>query len=159
MNKNLKLFFKSLSFTNILFKVFILFLVGLLSRFLINNLFDFTFLIELCSLFCIPLCINLFSFDDSINPKFFKDNITSFKRPRDRVISDDYESKDKFRRKCHWIFLQQFSSEFTDFKDFKDRWTPNKKFNNILKDKYYDKKYKVVLFKKTLMWFINVRNR
>jgi hypothetical protein len=159
MNKNLKLFFKSLSFSNILFKIFILFLVGLLSRFLIHNLFDFTFLIELFSLFSIPLCINLFSFDDSVDPKFFNDNITSFKRPRDRVINDDYEFKSKFRRKCHWVFGQQFSSDFVDFKDFKDRWTPDKKFNNILKDKYYDKKYKVVLFKKTLMWFINVRNR
>jgi hypothetical protein len=101
MNKNLKLFFKSLSFSNILFKIFILFLVGLLSRILIHNLFDFTFLIELFSLFSIPLCINLFSFDDSVYPKFFNDNITSFKRPRDRVINDDYEFKSKFRRKCH----------------------------------------------------------
>ncbi len=161
MNKNLKLFLKSLSFSNILFKISILFLVGLLSRFLINNLFDFTLLIELLSFLSIPLYVSIFSFCDSIDPKFFNnnDNITSFKIPRDKVINTDYEYKDKFRRKCHWVFSEQFNSNFSDYKDFKDRWTPDKKIRNILKDKYYDKKYKVVLFKKTLMWFINVRNR
>ncbi len=103
MNKNLKLFLKSLSFSNILFKISILFLVGLLSRFLINNLFDFTLLIELLSFLSIPLYVSIFSFCDSIDPKFFNnnDNITSFKIPRDKVINTDYEYKDKFRRKCH----------------------------------------------------------
>jgi hypothetical protein len=102
MSKNFKLFLKSLSFPNILFKISILFLIGLLSRFLINNLFDFTLFIELLSFLSIPLYVSIFSFYDSIDPKFFdnNDNLTSFKRPRDRV-NIDYESKDKFRRKCH----------------------------------------------------------
>nr|YP_009327775.1 hypothetical protein [Epichloe typhina]APB96734.1 hypothetical protein [Epichloe typhina] len=156
MNKNLKLFFKNFSFSNILFKIFIFFSVGFLFRLLINNLFDFTFFIEL---FSIPLCINLFFLEDSIDTKFFNDNLINFKRPRDRVMNDDYEFKDKLRRKSHWVFLQQFSSDFVDFNDFKERWTPEKKFKNILKDKYYDKKSKVVLFKDTLMWFVNLRKK
>jgi hypothetical protein len=98
MNKNLKLFFKNFSFSNILFKIFIFFSVGFLFRLLINNLFDFTFFIEL---FSIPLCINLFFLEDSIDTKFFNDNLINFKRPRDRVMNDDYEFKDKLRRKSH----------------------------------------------------------
>lgn len=158
MSKNFKLFLKSLSFPNILFKISILFLIGLLSRFLINNLFDFTLFIELLSFLSIPLYVSIFSFYDSIDPKFFdnNDNLTSFKRPRDRV-NIDYESKDKFRRKCHWVLSEQFSSKFPDYRDFKNHWTPDKKLKNILKDHYKEKKYKVVIFKRTFMWFINRR--
>ena len=159
MKKNLKLFLKSISFSNMLLKIFIIFFLGLLSRFLFNYIYDYTLLIELLSLFSIPLCINLFSFQESIDSKFFDDNNLNFKRPRDRIINNDYEFKNKCRRKCHWIFSQQFSSKFVDFKDFKNHWTPEEKYINILKDKYSDKKYKVVLFKKTFMWFLNVRNR
>jgi hypothetical protein len=101
MNKNFKLFLKNLSFSNIFLKIFILFFVGFLSRFLINNIFDFAFFIELFSLFSIPLYINFSFFKDSIDTKFFNDNLTNFKKPRDRVMSDDYKFKDKLRRKSH----------------------------------------------------------
>lgn len=168
MTKKLKLFFKSLSLSNILFNILVLFLVGIFSRFLINNLFDYTLLIELFSFLSLSLYISQFSFFDSIDSKFFEDNINSFKRPRDRVINSNdninkdpslvHEFKDKFRRKCHWVFLEQFSSEFKDFKDFKSCWDPNKKYTNLLKDQYYDKKGRIKLFKKTLSWFLNHRN-
>src|SRR3546814_342561 len=106
MIKKLKLFFKSLSLINIFFKILVLFLIGIFSRFLINNLFDYTLLIELFSFFSISLFIHQFSFFDSIDPKFFEDNLNSFKRGRDRVIineniDDNYEFKNKVRRKCH----------------------------------------------------------
>ena len=159
MIKKLKLFFKSLSLINILFKILVLFLIGIFSRFLINNLFDYTLLIELFSFFSISFYISQFSFFDSIDPKFFEDNINSFKRPRDRVINDseineDYSFRNKFRRKCHWVFLEQFSSDFNNFQDFKSDWTPNKKYINLLKNEYHEKKDKVVLFKKTLFFLI-----
>nr|YP_010303544.1 hypothetical protein MRV25_mgp20 [Purpureocillium takamizusanense]UNI92573.1 hypothetical protein [Purpureocillium takamizusanense] len=162
MTKNLKLFFKSLSFSNILFKVFILFFVGFFFRFLINYL-NFMF-IEYLSFLYLSLFANLFYFSESVNPKFYDDNLILFKRPRERVINEnisndfDYKFKDKLRRKCHWVFLEQFSSEFTNYKTFKEHWTPNKKYSNLLKNHYYEKKYKVTLFKKTFMWFINRRN-
>lgn len=158
MIKKLKLFFKSLSLINILFKILVLFLIGIFSRFLINNLFDYTLLIELFSFFSISFCISQFSFFDPIDPKFFEDNLNSFKRPRDRVMSDDnindnYEFKNRVRRKCHWVFLEQFNSNFKNYEDFKDSWNPNKKYINFLKNEYYEKKYKVRLFKKTLSYF------
>src|SRR6185312_9288060 len=106
MTKNFKSFIKSLSFTNILFKILVLFIIGIFSRVLINYLFDYTLLIELFSFFSISLYVSQFSFLESTDSKFFEDNITSFKRPRDRVlgndkINEDYEFKNKFRRKCH----------------------------------------------------------
>lgn len=104
MTTKLKLFFKSLSLYNILIKIFVLFIIGILSRFSINNIYNSTLLIELFSL---SLFINQFSFIDYINFKLVRDNINYFKRPRDRVtinnnnISYDHEFKTKFRRKCH----------------------------------------------------------
>lgn len=162
MTKNFKSFIKSLSFTNILFKILVLFIIGIFSRVLINNLFDYTLLIELFSFFSISLYISQFSFLESTDSKFFEDNITSFKRPRDRVlgndkINEDYEFKNKFRRKCHWVFLKQFNSDFKNFQEFKNYWDPNKKYINLLKDEYYDRKYKVKLFKRTLSYFIHGR--
>ncbi len=158
MTKKLKLFFKSLSLYNILLKILALFFIGILSRFLINNIFDYTLLIELFSFFSISLYITHFSFFDSVDPKFFEDNLNSFKRPRDRVINndinEDYEFKNKFRRKCHWVFLEQFNSEFKNYEDFKNSWNPNKKYVNSLKNEYYNKKYKIRLFKRTLSYFI-----
>jgi len=162
MTKNFKSFIKSLSFTNILFKILVLFIIGIFSRVLINYLFDYTLLIELFSFFSISLYVSQFSFLESTDSKFFEDNITSFKRPRDRVlgndkINEDYEFKNKFRRKCHWVFLKQFNSDFKNFQDFKNSWDPNKKYINLLKDEYYDRKYKVKLFKRTLSYFIHGR--
>lgn len=150
--------------TDIFFKILVLFLIGIFSRFLINNLFNYTLLVELFSFFSISLCISQFSFLNSVDPKFFEDNVNLFKRPRDRVldnnsVSEDYGFGNKFRRKCHWVFLKQFSSEFENFKDFKNSWDPNKKYINLLKGEYYDKKYKVRLFKRTFLYIINGRKR
>ena len=162
MTKNLKLFFKNLSLTNILFKILVLFFIGIFYRLLINNLFDNTLLIELFSFFSISLCVSQFSFLESVDSKYFEDNLNYLKRPRDRVlnnneINEDYGFRNKFRRKCHWVFLEQFSSEFKNFQDFKNSWNPDKKYINLLKNEYYDKKYKIRLFKKTLSYFVHGR--
>lgn len=163
MTKKLKLFFNSLSLSIILFKILVLFILGFFSRLLINNLFDYMLLIELFSLFFLSLQISQFSIFYYIDSKLLEDNIDYFKKLKDNIINNDninkdLEFKDKFRCKCHWVFLEQFSSEFKDFKDFKNCWDPNKKYINLLKDQYYDKKSRIKLFKKTLSWFINRRN-
>lgn len=159
MIKNLKLFLKSLSFSDVLFKIFILFLAGVFLRFLVNNFFDFSFFVELISFLSIPLFINSLSFINPVDPGSLKDNITSFKGLRERVMNTDYEIKDRLRRKCHWVFLKQFSSDFKDYNDFKNYWNSDKKYINLLKSEYYDKKEKIILFKKTLSYFINRKYR
>lgn len=163
MTKNFKSFCKSLSLANILFKILVLFFIGIFSRFLINYLFDFTLLIELLSFLSISLCISQFSFLDSVeSKKFFEDNINLFKRPRDRVLSnneinEDYGLRNKIRRKSHWVFFNQFGSEFKDYKDFKNYWNPDKKYIYFLKDEYNDKKHKIKVFKRTLSYFLHGR--
>lgn len=165
MTTKLKLFFKSLSLYNIFFKILVLFIIGILNRFLINNFFDGTLLIELFSLFSVFLYINKFLWFESANSEFIENNINYFKRPINKIINNNnninknYEFKTKFKRKCHWIFLEQFDSKFKNYEDFKSRWNPSKNYINLLKDQYYDKKDRIKIFNKTLLWFLHGRNK
>lgn len=79
-------------------------------------------------------------------------------RPRDAILKD-YDLKDKCRRKLHWIFFGQFNSQYKSFENFKEKWDNNLRFKLMIKDKYLEKRRQVIIFKKTLMWFISPKNR
>nr|YP_010526681.1 hypothetical protein OOD12_mgp18 [Pleurocordyceps sinensis]UXR11749.1 hypothetical protein [Pleurocordyceps sinensis] len=148
MIKNFKFYIKKSFF--IFTKILIIFIIGFIIRSLLSEIWSIIFL-NLYSL------SGLYFFNDYINNKLFND-ITYLKRPRNFIIDNDYQLKDKFRRKCHWIFLEQYNSNYENYKDFKNKWKPDSKYLNLLKNKYSEKKYEIVLFKKTLLWFLNRKN-
>lgn len=163
MIKNFKLFFNSLLIVTIFYKAFVLFIIGIFSRFIINNLIDCSF-VELIYMLFMPLYIGQF---DGLKPtysKFFNNNLNYFKTPKDKTIyentaNEDCGIKDRFRRKCHWFFLEQFNSEFKNYQDFKNWWDPDKKYNILLKNEYRNKKYTIKLYKNTFSYFLHGRKR
>lgn len=94
-------------------------------------------------------------------------------RPRDLIINNDYDIKDRCRRRGQWIFFKQFDSKFVSYKEFKSQWDSNTKFIDQIMDKYYEKKLDTAMWKikdkchekkidivvlnKTLIWFYNRR--
>lgn len=160
MNKNFTSFFKSLFKYNNLLKIILLFSIGLFFRFFSNYLLDGgDFLIEILAL------LTTFTLGESFllpanllnnHQKIIENNLELLKsRPRDWIINNDYEFKDRCRRKAHWYFLGQF--EGTSYEEFKNQWDNNTKLISKISSRYEEKKQKIILFKQTLYWFINRR--
>ena len=161
MNNNYRLFFKSRLIYNILSKTLILFFVGLLFRFLINNFLYSEYLMELFALFLslFPLSGFLLTPEGGLDIKIINNSMSLLKnRPRDLIINNDYEFKDRYRRKVQWIIIGQFDDKFRSYKEFKEQWDANIKLSNQIQNKYDEKKREILIFKKTFLWFINRRN-
>lgn len=161
MNKNYRLIFKEPFIYNILFKVLILFFVGLFFRFLINYFSNSYYLIELFTflLSMLPLSGYYLTPQGNLDMKIINNSMSLIKdRPRDLIINNDYELKDRSRRRAQWVFIGQFDDKFKSYKEFKEQWDANNKLINQIKDKYEEKKREMIILKKTFLWFINRRN-
>lgn len=146
---SIKAFIKKLFTYSTLLNIIILFIVGLLSRFLVNNFLsiDETFILLLG---ISPLKV-LFN-ESYLSMKIINDNMSLIKpRPRDYIINNDHEIKDKCKRKLQWIVFNQFESKYSSYREFKREWNSDDKLINQIKDKYEEKRYKVLLFKNTFL--------
>lgn len=76
---------------------------------------------------------------------------------RNHLVNQDYELTDRCRRKTHWILIGQFESKYKSYQDFKQQWDADSKLFNRIHDKYLEEKHKVLIIKKTFLWFINRR--
>lgn len=95
--------------------------------------------------------------------KIIDNNVSLIKsRPRDLIINNDYDIKDRCRRRTQWIFFEQFDTKFISYREFKSQWDTNTKLIDQIKDKYYEKKHEIeheiIVFKKTLIFFKNRRH-
>jgi len=166
VRNNWTLFTKSFFAYNILFKIFILFSIGLFFRFFINNFStDYDFILEffIFSFSIFPFNKLLLFNEGSFNMKIIDNNVSLIKsRPRDLIINNDYDIKDRCRRRTQWIFFEQFDTKFISYREFKSQWDTNTKLIDQIKDKYYEKKHEIeheiIVFKKTLIFFKNRRH-
>nr|QJQ35045.1 hypothetical protein [Fusarium annulatum] len=142
-------------------KIIILFIVGLFIRLLVNNFLSEGILDELLILLLggslLPLkpLLN----DTDLNMKIINDNMSLIKRPRDYIINNDYEIKERCKRKLQWIMFNQFDSKYGSYREFKEKWNKDAQLTDQIKNKYGEKirEYKIV--KKTILWFINPKYR
>lgn len=160
MNKNFKLFIQSICFSSILFSVFNIFIIGFLFRLLINNSYDMINVLEPLTVSLGIISFNGYSYfmGDLSKDKFFLKNTSSIDViTNDSMSRDNLTFKDKCRRKSHWVALGQFESKYSSYENFKEQWKADSKLINQMKDKYTEKKRELIVFKKTLLWFINRR--
>lgn len=148
MNKNFKSFFKNIFLYKIMIKVTYIFIIGFVFRFIINNGYNINVLINSILLITSKYLI----FSDAL------DNCLNL-RSRDRILNPNLRFKDKCRRILHWKLFYQFESKYASYEQFKLEWDNKFKLSNKFKDKYSDIKHKITVFKKTLNWFLNSRNR
>nr|QJQ35513.1 hypothetical protein [Fusarium begoniae] len=158
----LRAFFRSFFSRDILQKIVILFIVSLFLRLLVNNFLSGGILEELFTLLfggaLLPLKPLLNDGDLSI--KIVNDNMSLIKpRPRDYIINNDYEIKERCKRKLQWIIFNQFDSKYGSYTEFKEKWDKDAQLTDQIKNKYKEKirEYKIV--KKTILWFINPKYR
>lgn len=142
----------NLIFIRIIFKILILFISSFLFRICINNglytnLLSFLFFILSIN------CIN------EIIPIYIPTGIFSFNiRPRDKIINNDYNFKEKCKRKVEWKLFWQFNEKYKSYEEYIKQWDNNTKIRNELYNKYNNTKYKIKIIKKTLLWFIGPKN-
>lgn len=133
-------------------------MAGLLARALVVHFSVLDFLFELFAItlfslskFLLP--VDLYSFkltDDKVD--------MIYRRGRDLIMSDNYDLKDKCRRRAHWLFYGQFNSEYRSFTSFKKEWDNNAKLSESIQDKIEEKKRELLIIRKTIEWILNRRN-
>jgi hypothetical protein len=67
--------------------------------------------------------------------------------------------KDECRCRIHWRTLGQFSGKYVKYEEFRAQWDTNINLKDAFKEEYEEKKRKLKLFKATLAWFLDPKNR
>lgn len=134
-------------FLNHITNILVLFVSGFIIRYLFHTYIDPNIILDIFAL------LGVLSFNGNL---YFLDN-NSHTPSKLRFINKELSFKDKCRRKSHWIFLEQFDDKFKSYSAFKKEWDFNLKYSDLFREKYEEKKNKVILFKKTLLWFTNRR--
>lgn len=164
-------FLKSLNIVNVITKIITLFTIGLFYRWLINDvIYHIHNWFDVYTPYLISLFFNFLIFEnyqcltENCNWKYI-DELVCYKRD---LFDKDLPFKDRFRRKTHWIFWDQYNDKYKSYYDFKLQWNVDsnllKEINNLLTkeknklvtnitDTYLEEKHKIIIFKKTLIWF------
>lgn len=156
--QKIKIFIQKISITSLLLKAFVLFMIGLLARALVVHFSVLDFWLELFAItffslseFLLPVDIYSFKLtDDKMN--------MIYRRGRDLIMSDNYDLKDKCRRRGHWLFYGQFNSKYESFTSFKQEWNNENKLSESIQGKIEEKKRELLIIKKTIEWILNRRN-
>lgn len=132
--------------------------MGLLARALVVHFSVLDFLLEFFAItffslskFLLPLDIYTFKLtDDKMN--------MIYRRGRDLIMTDNYDLKDKCRRRGHWLFYGQFNSKYGSFTSFKQEWNNENKLSESIHGKIEEKKREFLLLKRTIKYILDRRN-
>jgi hypothetical protein len=152
---------------NIIFKISIIFIIGFLSRSLMNYfLDDINGLIEYITLTLsmflskYPLCTG-----EYLSNKIFSRNILIFKNnPKGSVIFsnnnhniENLSIKDKIRCKIHWHSIGQFNSRYGSYYNYKNQWNADNNLIDTLKEELDEKKRKLIRISAIIAWVLEKR--
>jgi len=167
----------------ILFKIIIIFISGLITRIMINNI-DINNIIEIIILSIGYNILSYIFYIFHLEFFFINDIITKQSNILDKTKSIETLKKnldtnthktllkksaygkdinliDKCKCKFYWIFLEENKKDFYDYKSFKTVWNTETKLIKEIKNKVSlklnDEIYKWKIRKKTLEWFFSRR--
>jgi hypothetical protein len=144
----------------IIIKIFIIFIIGFISRALINYFGDDNIFVEnyfIINEIFLNFQLYIFTF---LNNKI---TLTNSYYLENKIFTNNVNNiclKDRVRRYTHWIIWEKYKDESNTYKEFKNNWNSDKKIRkeiiNDLKKELSDKHRDYLQTKRTISWIINV---